>query len=1406
MYTPRHSFEAARDSATLVALLQWRAQKEPQQRAYIFLKDGENIEETMTYGELDQRARAIGALLQANQIASGTCVLLLYPPGLEYVAAFFGCLYSGVIAVPAYPPLRNQRSIQRLQAIIHDSQASAVLTTSRLLEQERLLFVTDWQLPGIKWLETDGDGMVEQLAGAWQEPPLSAGSLALLQYTSGSTSTPKGVMISHENLLHNLAVIEHCCGHTTESHGVTWAPPYHDLGLVGGVLQPVYGGFPVTFMSPFAFLQRPIRWLQALSRTKGTTSGGPNFAYELCIRKISPDECAALSIDLSHWSLAFCSAEPVYPSTFERFAQVFEPFGFRREAFYPCYGLAESTLLVTGGRKLTVPIIRHFNSAALTRNEVELEDGGGDTRSSTLISSGQALPGYDLIIVDPATSLPCPPQRIGEIWIAGPCVAQGYWRRPEETEQFLQARPAGIPAEKTFLRSGDLGFLCEEELFVTGRLKDLIIIRGRNYYPQDIEQIASQSHPALRSGAGAAFSIDVSGEERLVLVHEIDRHYARQDKAPIIDAIRRAIAEELNIQTYAIVLIKAASLPKTTSGKVQRYACRKAFLERGLDIWEQSVFAPSEDEPQGNESQHVWLTPQVLLAAPGNQNALLESFLRQEIARLLNCDSAKINTSQPLSVFGLDSLVAIELGNSIEAHCGVALPLSYLLQGATIDEIVAAIHAKLQSDPSPKTMPQVQAIAPGEDAYPLSYGQQALWLLDSLSPHSPLYTIARAVKSKRKLDASALKRALQVLLERHDSLRAVFSVKDEQPVYKICREQEAFLVVENASDWDDDAVDTYLAEKSRLPFDLTKGPLLKTYLLERSGRDSILFFVVHHLVVDLWSLSILVRELGELYAREMRAIAVPLPQPEFHYHDFVRWQTGMLAENKGRQLKAYWENQLAGNLPFLNIHADYPRPALSTYKGSSISFSIDESISAKLQAFLQKKSITLYTALLAAFQILLYRYTGQEDIIIGSPVANRELQAFHDIVGYFANIIPIRSKVSGKLSCSTFLGQTRGEVLAALENQGYPFPLLVQHLQPERSSGTTPIIQVMFALQSIGGPDSKAMAALALNKPGEMFVINDLVLESLPLKNITSEFELALTLAETRSGIFASIEYSTELFEEATVQRLAQQYQRVIEQMVSDPNQRLDHLDVLPEEERQELLAGWNATARPYPEQRAVHQLFEDQARRCPQAIALTSQEESLSYHELNRRANCLAHYLQTLGVGPDILVGICLERSPEMVIAMLAILKAGGAYMPLDPTYPAHRLAFMLQDSKAAVLLTREQLCPHLPIAQAKLVCLDTQWERIAEYSETNIQSEANLGNLAYVIYTSGSTGQPKGVLVEHRGVVNHCLFFKERCDLQMDDRVLQFASLSFDTSVEEIFPSLISGATLVLRPPDVT
>ncbi|HEX6045284.1 MAG TPA: amino acid adenylation domain-containing protein, partial [Pyrinomonadaceae bacterium] len=1312
---------------TLIELLRSRSLGGPTLTAYRFLADAE--ESSITYGELDRRARAVAAVLQSKGWQRERA-LLLYPPGIEFIVAFFGCLYAGMVAVPSSLP-QTKRGFARLQTIADDAQPACVLTTRQVLPRIQ----RDSSLRDVACLATD-----DVADGGWRETAVNGDALAYLQYTSGSTSTPRGVMVTHANVLANSAYIQHGFEHGPQSVSLSWLPHFHDMGLVDGIIQPLYSGFTGLLMSPAALLQNPASWLQAITRYRVTHSGGPNFAYDLCARRVSETQIA--SLDLSTWSVAYNGAEPVRHETIERFVARFASRGFRRQAFYPAYGLAEATLKVTGGRRREEPVYHTVERAALERHRVVPSQFGAPD-SVTLVGCGHAALGTEIAIVDPESSLACAADEVGEIWVSGPGVAAGYWNRPDETERTFEARVAG--RGRGFLRTGDLGFVRDGELFVTGRLKDLIIIRGRNHYPQDIEAAVQHSHTSLKPDGGAAFSLELDGEERLAVVHEIDAGRAGEANE-IVAAIREAVAEEFEIQPAAVVLIRSGTLPRTSSGKVRRGACRDGFVGGSLKVIA-SWRASRVDEE---------VTP----PAPGElSEESVAEWLGLLLKQRLNIES--LDVAQPIARYGIDSLVSLELVHAIETNLGVKLSPASFLRSPTIAELTGTILAQ-RADREDRPALDGDVDYAGQ----LSHGQQALWSLHHVSPESTAYNVFTAVRFAGDVDLDALRRAFDALVQRHPLLRVRFPERRGVPVCVVREPPEIAFRIEDATDWTEDALHERLEAEAWTTFDLENGPLLKAIVFKRSTREHVMLLSAHHIIVDFWSLAVLLRELGQLYEGAPAALDRPTP-----YAEFVRRQAEMLAGPEGEGLRDYWRRQFARPLSVLDLPADRVRPRVQTYRGASVSARLDERLTKRLKQLGAAHEATLFVTMLAAFEVLLYRYTGQDEILVGSPSSGRSSAEFASTIGYFVNPLVLRAKVSGERSFSEFLAETRLVALAALEHQNYPFDLLVKQLQPERDPARSPLFQVMFAFE----------------KNHIDWRLGSVKMETVPLEQRAAQFDLSLAVKEIGSALETSFEYNTDLFDASTVERLSEHFQVLLESVVTDPSVSLSEVRLLSDETRRQIVYDWNDTHVDSASLICVHEQFARRAAAAPDQIAVVEGAEALTYGELDKRANRLAHYLRERGVGPESRVGICVPRSTTMLTCVLAVLKAGGAYVPLDPSYPEERLAYMIENSGASLLLTSE--------------LLETDRPAIDAQSDAALPTASTAENLAYIIYTSGSTGTPKGVMVQHGSLTSFISAANAAYGIVPADRILQFSSFSVDVSVEEIFMCLTSAATLVLR-----
>lgn len=1406
-------------ATNLVDILRQRSVQTPQRVGYIFLKDGSpNTEQGLSYHELDLKIRRLAAQLQ--QVATpNDRAILFYPQGLDYVIAFYACLYAGIIAIPTYPP-HHRRPDKRIHSIVKDAQPTLVLTTTAAMKHKHEYIKNTPELARSVWIDSTE---TKDIADSWKMPDITTNQIAFLQYTSGSTGQPKGVQVSHGNIMHNSEYIRVESQTSEQDVSVTWLPSFHDMGLIDGIIQPLYSGFPGIIMPPVSFLQKPVLWLQNISHYKATHCGGPNFGYDLCVQKITKEERQQL--DLSSWRCAYNGAEPIKKNTLETFIQTFAECGFKPNYFYPCYGMAETTLMISSSKldsnyRYCLADARSLEAhkvVQLSANEAENKD---KKTFRELVSCGQIYVDSTVKIVHPDTLESCKPDEIGEIWVKSKSVAQGYWQKPEINKEIFNACIANTN-ENGFLRTGDLGFIDEGELFVTGRLKDVIIIRGRNYYPQDIEATLEKSHFTLKNNACAAFSVEIDGEEKLIVAIEVERRYNRERRRKqsdeilerrhrpdrrenpyegydddrdeplnpqrVIQTIRQNISEQHELQVYAVLLLRVGSIPKTSSGKIQRHACRQGFLQGSLNVVGSDILNTVVSEQQNT------LTRDILLASSKNKHrTLVSAYIHDLICHLLHIPGYYFDWQHTINKLGIDSLIAVELQHRIENDLGVHVPMSYFLQDTTVAALVDYILNNVQQ---PTTKPEhIENTA----FKALSYNQQALWFLNKLAPDSAAYNIFFAVDVKSTLNVKALQQAFQSLLDRHPALRTNFHEQMGQPIQKVHTQLAVDFELIECRKWSESKINQYLTEQAHQAFDLEKDSLMRIRLCQQSDENYILLWVVHHICVDLWSMTILLDELRQYYSAYHQSKEIVLAEIKATYVDFAYWQQTMLNSDKGDMQAQYWLQKLSGELPVLDLPLDFPRPAVQTYTGASIGFKLEAKMLQALKAIVKTSGTTLYTLLLSVFHVLLHRYTQQDDIVIGSPSAGRCHANFNDVVGYFTNMLAMRADLSENPSFDEFLVQMQTTVLDALENQHYPFQLLVDKLLQERDASRSPLFQVMFGLQK---PHKlPECAPFVLKEQGANIVLGNLSLESRALEQKIAQFDISLLMVETDDSLIASWEYNTNLFKPETVQRMVLHFKTLLESIIKDSQQNISDLNILPESESRQL-AVWNQTQAHYPEETLV-QIFEQQVIKTPQKTAVVFKDEGLTYEQLNTQANKLSIYLRNLNVKQDDLVGLCVNRSIDLAIAVLGILKAGAAYVPLDPAYPTKRLALMLEDSKLSILLTQQCLLTHLPDTQAQVICLDTEWQTITTLPAENPAPLTTLDNLAYVIYTSGSTGRPKGIAMLHRVLANLIYWQNQQPRLSKPANTLQFSPISFDVSFQELFSTWTTGGCLFFIP----
>lgn len=938
----------------------------------------------------------------------------------------------------------------------------------------------------------------------------------------------------------------------------------------------------------------------------------------------------------------------------------------------------------------------------------------------------------------------------GELYVGGAGLARGYLNRPDLTDERFIANPFSKDSTSKLYKTGDLvRYLPDGNLEFLGRVDDQVKIRGLRIELGEIETLL-RGHPRLANAAVAA-QRQANGDPRLVAYL-----VAENEDLPASVELRDYLKSRLPEYMVPSIFVALESLPMLPNGKLNRRALPEPEWEKSTS--ESAYFAPRT--PSEELMCEIW-------------------------AQVLEVE--RVGLDDEFFVLGGHSLLATQLVSRVREAFGVELPLRSLFERPTVRSLIEEVE-KLSRGEGGLAPPPIRRISrDGELA--LSFAQQRLWFLDQLEPASPFYNNPMALRLRGPLDVEVLNRCLNIVVERHEALRTTFETSQGRPVQIVSPSLTLPLPVDDLGHLPADEREAearrLAGEEASLPFDLARGPLLRARLLRLGEEEYLLLATLHHIVSDGWSMNVLVREVTALYRSLIDGEQPRLPELPIQYADYAQWQRDWLQGEALARQTQYWTNQLSAHPTVLELPTDYPRPALQSSNGAQFDFHLSPELTRRLRELSRQEGATLFMTLLAAFQTLMHRYTGQEEINVGTPIANRTREEVEGLIGFFVNTLVMRANLSGDPGFVDLLGRVRETALGAYAHQDLPFEQLVEALQPERDLSHTPLFQVMFMLQ---------------NTPRSNVELKGLTVEPLATESRTARFDLTVEMNEGLEGLSGTIEYNTDLFEAATIERMARHFHNLLEGIVADPEQTLSQLPLLDDEEATRITRTWNQTIAPYPDDICFQRMFEEQVETRPDAAAVTFAGQTLSYLELNERANRMARYLGKMGVGPETIVGLYVERSIEMIVGLLGIMKAGGAYLPLDPNYPAERLAFMFRDSQAPVLVTQESLTDRFPANDARVVRIDADWERIAVESGEFVESGARPDHPAYVIYTSGSTGQPKGTLLEHRGLCNLARAQQGLFGVREGKRVLQFSPLSFDASVWEVAMSLGSGATLVL------
>lgn len=1348
----------------------------------------------LTYAELNRRANQLARHLQTlgvgPEVLVGSCVRR----SLEMVVGLLGILKAG----GAYVPLDPQYPQARLALILEDARASVLLTEQPLVESlpphraQVVCLDRDW--PAIA--QHDDSNFISDATST---------NLAYTIYTSGSTGRPKGVAIEHRS---TLALVE-------------WAGEVFAAEDLAGVLAATSLCFDLSVFELFV----PLSY------------GGKVILAQNALHL--PSLPAASEVTLIN-TVPSAMAELVRAG-----------------------GIPTSVRTINlAGEPLPYPLVREIYDRTQTRRVFNLYGPSEDTTYSTYAlvpressespAIGRPISNTQVYLLDDRRQ-PVAAGEIGELYLGGRGLARGYLNRPDLTAERFVPNPFATsedeaPAAQLY-KTGDLArYRPDGNLEYLGRIDHQVKIRGFRIELGEIEAALWQ-HPDVRAAVTIARE-DLPGDRQLVayVVSALAPEKLLLQAQTVVqspeDSDRPLDATVVALTYHGVELAGLPEIPigrtlhlhlplpemggdRWLTGRVTQWQNHRTEIQLDLKPEEQPLLVRSltqllearddfSDLQQSTSDRlrrflqqklpnymvpsRFVLLPALPLTANGkvDRRALpapktisdgqvpqtaTEAALASLWANLLGLEQVGVGDS--FLELGGHSLLAARLVSRIRDTFDIELPLRCVFEFPTVRELAEHLDAVQQHELSYQFPP----IRPADrrENLPLSLMQEQLWFLDRLVPDNPFYNVPEAFRLKGSLSVPVFEQCLQTAIARHESLRTTFSLVQGKPVQVVRPSLPWQLVtidLRNGSEAEREAeMERRLVEEARQPFDLSQDPLFRATLYQLHDTDWVLLLTLHHIICDELSIGVLLRELAAIYTAATTDTPATLPENDLHYADFALWQRQWLQGKMCEQQLAYWRQQLSGPLPVLQLPSDRSRPPIPTYRGARQFFTLSDSLTKKINASSQQESVTPFVILLAAFQTLLYRYSGQEDILVGSPMGNRPRSELEGVLGFFVNTVVLRTDLSGTPSFRQLLARVREVVLGALTHQNLPFTQLVEELHPDRHSTQNPLFQVLFNWQS---------------DPVSSWSIPEIDLSRFPVDNGTAKFDLFLELAQTCDGISGYFEYSTDLFDADTIARMVGHFQTLLEGLISDLDRPLYDVPLLTASEREQLSV-WNATAADLPEQ-CVQQWFEAQVERTPEAIAVTFGNETLTYRELNQRANQLARYLQSRGVSPDVPVGLCVERSTKAIVGILGILKAGGAYLPLDAAYPSDRLTFMLENARASVLVTQSQLVDDLPTQGVAVVLLDADWSAIAHFDDTNPACTVEPDNLAYVIYTSGSTGQPKGVAMPHRPLSNLVAWQRQNSVVSNDAKTLQFAPISFDVSFQETFATLSTGGTLVL------
>ncbi|WP_139488492.1 non-ribosomal peptide synthetase [Brevibacillus dissolubilis] len=1377
-------------------------------------------ERFISYAQLYTRSLAMLAHLQAKGMQPKDQLVLQLEDHEEFLYMFWAAILGGMIPVPVTVGSNEQRNklikiwevLESPYLTITQSEWNGILAfyekqeqhdvQETLAEMERKLFIVDELVPSVTRSEVEGTATSN--ASTFPTPyDADPHDIAFIQFSSGSTGDPKGVMLTHDNLLTNLRAIIAGAGTDGNDSTLSWMPLTHDMGLIGFHLTPLMARFPQFLMAPSVFVTQPMIWMQKVNQHRITITSSPNFGYQHFARYFKPEK--AVDWDLSCIRLIFNGAEPISTSVCHSFLKLLEPYGVKQTAMYPVYGMAEACLGVTFPPvEETLRYIEIDRTQVLVGEPIKMSQPG-EIGSISLVDVGYPVQDCEMRICGEHDEV-LEEGFVGRIQIRGRNVTSGYYRRPDVTKATIDA--------EGWLDTGDIGVVVHGRLHVVGRRKEIIFVNGQNIYPYDLERLAEEVD-GVEAGKTAVCGIPDAESATDEIWAFIQFRGSIEKFVPLMRTIGQHIHRQSGLEVKRILPIK--HIPKTTSGKIQRYKLVERFHQgefaQVIEEIEQELVAQGigrvgnadgveHVSAEARSTTHVWDDTSSQRGYQSTHTATTETEQRiYQIWREI-LDSTAIGLDDHFLELGGNSLKAMMVISRIEDDFGLKLPLHTIFEYATIRKLATYVehanrveHQEIAAVSLLERQWEKDQEQREQDVYPASSGQKRLYVLQEMNPDHVTYNLPQAMLVEGQLDPAHFQQVWNQLIQRHESFRTSFEMIDGQLVQRCHESIDVTVLYRDEAEAESGVDEQKLQKKVQAfiqPFNLQTAPLFRAELIRVAEDRHLFLFDMHHIISDGTSMGILIQDFVRLYQGES------LEPLHLQHKDFVEWQRIQRANAHLEPSYSFWQETFADGIPVLQLPTDYLRPTNQSFQGDRLETFVDAELASGLKRIAKEQQCTLYSVLLSAYHVLLSRYSGQKETVVGTAVAGRTLRKSEKVVGLFVNSLPILIQSGESKTFAELLQKVKTGLYSALEHQDVPFEDMLDLLKVRREPGRNPLFDTMFTLQNMELP--------TMNTETLTFV-------PYPVENHTAKFDLTWECYEAGQELKLMVEYAEDLFHRNTVERMVGHYVHILQQIVSQSDMAVEDIRLLTEPEKEQLEQYSSATSA-FPKHMPLNRLFEQQVALTPDASALVMDGETLSYHELNARANQVARWLEEQGITSQSRVALLVDRSFEMIVSILAVLKAGAAYVPIDPQYPMERIQLLVEDAGAAAILTQKAYAS-LGSEIAGAVCfagkgeeenpklsihvLDDILPDLTTYSTANLPTSPSASDTAYIMYTSGSTGKPKGILTTHTNV---CRVVKETNYITItgEDALLQLSNYAFDGSTFDIYGALLNGAKLVL------